>query len=142
MLESQDERVCLEARRHGIVLVRAFLRAAAIGGASVPPLVLGWPFTAAGTVLLVAAAATAVAAAWRWERTRIVVTTHKLFVVSGTLRRRAAAVRFARVGAVEVEQTLLGRFLGYGTIVAGDLQVEYVPHPRRLYGLVDRLCAS
>lgn len=142
MLDSPDERVCLEARRHGIVLVRAFLRAAAIGGAGVPLLVLGWPFTAGGTALLVVAAVTAVAAAWRWERTRIVVTTHKLFVVSGTMRRRAAAVRLARVGAVEVDETLLGRLLGYGTIVAGDLEVAYVRQPRRLYGLVDRLCAS
>ena len=30
---------------------------------------------------------------WRWERTRVVVTTEKLFVVHGTLRRRVAAVR-------------------------------------------------
>ena len=142
MLDSPDERVCLEARRHAIALVGPFLRAGAIGGCGVPLLVLGWPFTAGGTALLAVAAATAFVAAWRWERTRIVVTTHKLFVVSGTLRRRAAAVRFARLGTVEVEQTLTGRLLGYGTLTAGDLEIPFVPQARRFYGLVDRLCAS
>jgi len=29
--------------------------------------------------------------------------------------------------------------LGYGTIVAGDLEITYVPEPRRIYGLVERL---
>ena len=47
------------------------------------------------------------------------------FVVHGTLRKRAAAVRLARVGALEIEQSLLGRLLGYGTIVAGELEIDY-----------------
>jgi hypothetical protein len=41
-------------------------------------------------------------------------------------------VRFARVGPVEVEQSLAGRLLGYGTLIAGDLEVPYVPDPRRV----------
>ena len=53
--------------------------------------------------------------------------------------RRAAAVRLSRLGAVEIEQSLVGRLLGYGTIVAGDLEIDYVPEPRRVYGLVERL---
>ncbi len=142
MLETADERVCLEARRHGVALARPFLRAAAMGCAGAVLLVPGWPFTPAGTLLLAIAAVSAGAAVWRWERTRIVVTTQKLFVVSGTLRRRAAAVRLARVGAVEVEQTLAGRLFGYGTLIAGDLEIPYVPQPRQVYGLVDRLGAS
>ena len=44
-----------------------------------------------------------------------------------------------RLGAVEIEQSLAGRFMGYGTIVAGDLEIDYVPKPRRVYGLVERL---
>ena len=76
---------------------------------------------------------------WRWERTTVVVTSEKLFVAHGILRRRAAAVRLTRVGAIEVEQTLPGRLLGYGTIVAGELEIDYVPAPRRVYGLVEQL---
>ena len=54
----------------------------------------------------------------------------------GTLRRRIAAVRLERVGAVEVDQSLVGRLLGYGTLVAGPLEITYVPQPRSLHGLV------
>ena len=84
-------------------------------------------------------AAIALRAVWKWERTRVILTTEKLFVVHGTFHRRAAAVRLSRLGAVEIEQSLVGRMLGYGTIVAGDLEIDYVPEPRRVYGLVERL---
>jgi hypothetical protein len=38
-------------------------------------------------------------------------------------------VTLARAGAVEVEQSFLGRLLGYGTLVAGELEVPYVARP-------------
>ena len=50
-------------------------------------------------------------------------------------------MRLARVGAVEVERTLLGRMLGYGTISAGDLEIRYVPEAEEVCGLVQRLAA-
>jgi len=75
---------------------------------------------------------------WMWEQTRVVHTNEKLFVVHGTFHRRAAAVRLSRLGAVEIEQSLVGRLMGYGTIVAGELEIDYVPEPRRVYGLVER----
>jgi hypothetical protein len=46
-------------------------------------------------------------------------------------------VRLERVGAVEVDQSLLGRMLGYGTLSAGPLEITYVPQPRSAYGLVE-----
>ena len=64
------------------------------------------------------------------------LTDEQLAVVRGTLRRRIAAVRLERVGAVEVDQSLVGRLLGYGTLVAGPLEITYVPQPRSLHGLV------
>ena len=64
------------------------------------------------------------------------MTTEKLFVVHGTVRRRAAAVRLAQVGAIEVDQGLFGRLLGYGTLVAGELEIAYVPQPRTVGTLV------
>ena len=138
MLTTPHERVRLEARRHEVVLVGAFLRALALtvgGGAC---LALGWPWSIAGPALVGLGAFLALLAVWRWERTRVVLTTDKLFVVHGTLRRRAAAVRLNRVDTIEVEQTLVGRVLGYGTVVAGDLEIPYVPEPRRIYTLVAR----
>jgi uncharacterized membrane protein YdbT with pleckstrin-like domain len=99
------EEVKLEARPHGVALVVPLTR----------PLVLA------------GAALTAFRAVWRWDRTRLVLTSEKLFVVYGIARRRAAAVRLSRVPALEWEQGPLGRVLGYGTLVAGDFEVPYVP---------------
>jgi uncharacterized membrane protein YdbT with pleckstrin-like domain len=134
------ERVCLDERRHAVVLAGPFARALALAMVGIGCMAVGWPATIAGVALQMLAAAIALRAVWGWEQTRVVLTTEKLFVVHGTLRRRAAAVRLARIGAVEIEQGLLGRLLGYGTIVAGDLEITYVPKPRRVYGLVERLC--
>jgi hypothetical protein len=48
-------------------------------------------------------------------------------------------VGLSRVGSFEVEQSLLGRVLGYGTLIAGDLEVSYVSQPRELCRIVERL---
>ena len=130
------EQVYFEERRHGIVLVGSFVRALALAVPGLVAVVIGWPATIAGVALLCVAAAIVLRAVWRWERTLVVLTTEKLFVVHGTLRRHAAAVRLARVGPVEIEQSLIGRLLGYGTIVAGDLEITHVTQPTRI---VDRL---
>jgi uncharacterized membrane protein YdbT with pleckstrin-like domain len=142
MVTSGWERVCLEERRHAVVLAGPFLRALGLAAVGIGLMAIGWPASIAGVALQALGAFVAFRAVWNWERTRLVLTTEKLFVVHGTLRRRAAAVRLARVGAVEIEQSLLGRLLGYGTIVAGELEIEYVPGPRRVYGLVERLSGS
>ena len=141
MVTSGWERVCLDQRRHPVVLAGPFLRALGLAAVGIGCMALGWPASIAGVLLQALAAVIAFGAVWRWERTRFVLTTEKLFVVDGTLRRRAAAVRLARIGPVEIEQSLLGRLLGYGTIVAGELEIDYVPQPRRVYGLVERLSA-
>lgn len=139
MLERDDERICLDARRHGVVLARPLARALALACAGGGALWLGWPATVAGAALLSAASLLAVRAVWRWDRTRLVVTPERLFVVHGVLRRRAASVRLREVEAIELEQTLPGRLLGYGTLVVGALEVAYVPQPRRVYHLLERL---
>jgi uncharacterized membrane protein YdbT with pleckstrin-like domain len=65
----------------------------------------------------------------RWDRTHLVVTGSTLVVERGFLRRRSSSVSLN--GTVfEVERPLLGRILGYGTVVAGDLEIDCVP--RRL----------
>ena len=135
MLAAQ-ELVRLDCRRHGVVLVRPLLRAVLLTGVGVGFVAAGWPASLPGPFLMLLGAIVALRAVWRWERTHVVVTTEKLFVVHGTVRRRAAAVRLARLGAVEVEQSLLGRLLGYGTVIAGELEIPYVPAPRELARLV------
>jgi len=141
MVTSGWERVCLDERRHAIVLALPFARALGVAAIGIALMAIGWPASILGVALQALAAGIALRAVWNWEQTRVVLTTDKLFVVHGTLRKRAAAVRLARIGAVEIEQGLVGRLLGYGTIVAGDLEIEYVPRPRQVYGLVERLTA-
>lgn len=134
-----EERVLVDERRHGIVLVRPLGRALLLAMLGVTGFALGWPASLPGAVLLVAAAGYAVAAVWRWDRTHVIVTTEKLFVSHGIVRRRAAAVHLARVATVELDQSLLGRMLGYGTLVAGDLEVECVPRAREVSRVVERV---
>jgi uncharacterized membrane protein YdbT with pleckstrin-like domain len=139
MLAHPDERVCFDARRHGVVLARPLAQAAALAGTGAVLLALTWPLQVPGAALVVAAAAVCLRAVWRWERTHLVVTTEKVCLVDGTLRRRAASVRLRAVEKLELEQSFPGRLLGYGTLVAGSLEIEHVPQPRSVYRLVERL---
>jgi membrane protein YdbS with pleckstrin-like domain len=134
-----EELVLVDERRHGIVLVRPLGRALLLAILGWTGIALGWPASLPGAVLLLAGALYALAAVWRWDTTHVVVTTEKLFVSHGIVRRRAAAVRFAKVATVELDQSMLGRLLGYGTIVAGDLEIECVPRVREVGGVVERL---
>ena len=95
-----------------------------------------WGVGLVGALLLAAGAAVALVAVWRWDRTHVVLTDEKLFVAYGLAQRRAAAVRLERVGAVEVEQSPLGRLLGYGTVIAGNLEIPYVPRPSEICRLL------
>jgi uncharacterized membrane protein YdbT with pleckstrin-like domain len=141
MRERDDEQVILEARRHGIVLVAPLLRSLALALAGAALLLVPWPGSIGAPVVIGVAALLALRCVWRWEATRLVVTRERLLVSSGILRRRQAGVRFARLGPVEVEQSLLGRLLGYGTLVAGDLEVSCVARPREVGRLVERLAS-
>jgi uncharacterized membrane protein YdbT with pleckstrin-like domain len=139
MLASPEERVCLDARRHGIVLARPLAQAVVLAAAGAVLLLQAWPLQVLGAALVVVGALVALRAVWRWERSHLVVTTEKVFVVDGTLRRRASAVRLRTVENLELEQSLPGRLLGYGTLVAGPLEIDHVPAPRDVYRLVERL---
>ena len=86
MLASDEERVCLDARPHGVVLARPLGQALALAAAGGVLLALPWPSQVPGALLVIAGALLALRSVWLWERTHLVVTTEKLFVVSGTLR--------------------------------------------------------
>ncbi|HXZ58416.1 MAG TPA: PH domain-containing protein [Gaiellaceae bacterium] len=139
MLASPEEQVCFDARRHGVVLARPFTEALVLAGAGGILVAQPWPLLLPGAALVIVGALLALRAVWRWERTHLVVTTEKLFVAEGTVRRRASAVRLRSVEKLELEQSLAGRVLGYGTLVAGPLEIDHVPEPRNVYRLVERL---
>jgi uncharacterized membrane protein YdbT with pleckstrin-like domain len=126
----------IEAHRHGIALARPFFRALVLALAGAACFLAPWTAAAAvGAVLLALAAALAVVAVARWDRTRLLVTGSTLVVEHGFLRRSSASVSLN--GTVfEIERPLLGRILGYGTVIAGELEIDCVP--RRLTRLLQQ----
>ena len=139
MLADAHEEIYLEARRHGVVLARPIGWAIILAGIGGVLATLPWPVSVGGATVVALGALVALRAVWKWERTRVVVTTEKVFVVNGTWRRRARAVRLAAVEAVELEQSFPGQLLGYGTVVVGPLALDHIPRPKSVYHLVDRL---
>lgn len=117
------------------------MRAVLLAAGGILLLALPWPVPALGALLLVVAALGALVAVVRWDRTRFVVTTEKVFLVHGVTRRRASAVMLSSLRLVALDQTLPGRMLGYGTLQAGPLEVEYVPRAKHVRDLVERLAA-
>jgi uncharacterized membrane protein YdbT with pleckstrin-like domain len=139
MLASKEEQVCLDTRRHGIVLARPVTHALVLSLVGAILLIQPWYLQVVGAAFMVLAALVCLRAVWMWERSHLVVTTEKLFVVDGTLRRRASAVRLRSLENLELEQSATGRLLGYGTLVAGTLEIDHVAEPRDVYRLVERL---
>jgi hypothetical protein len=129
------EYIRFDERPHAAALARPLARSLALALAGAL-LVLTEPASLGlvGALLLAAGALLGLAAVWRWDRTELVLTSEKLLIVYGIAQRRAAAVRLERVGPVEMEQSVPGRILGYGTVIAGDLEIPFVPDP-------DRVCA-
>lgn len=117
----------IQTHRHGIVLVRPFVRSLLLAAAGVACFFAPWqPFAVAGAVLLTVAAFLVVIAVARWDRTHLELTPNALVVEYGFLRRGTASVSL-NATVFEIERPLLGRLLGYGTVVAGDLEIEAVP---------------
>jgi membrane protein YdbS with pleckstrin-like domain len=117
----------VEAHRHGIALARPLFRALVLALAGAACFLAPWTATAAaGALLLALAAVIVVVAVARWDRTHLAVTGDALVVEHGFLSRKTASVAFAGT-VIEVERTLLGRLLGYGTVVAGELEIRCVP---------------
>ena len=133
------EEVRLDARPHGVALVQPLLRPLAVAGAGAVLVFVGQEYWIAGIVgagLLVLSALLAFRAVLRWDRTRLLLTSERLTVVYGVARRRSASVALAHAPALELEQGILGRLFGYGTLVAGDFEVPYIPDARRIRKVV------
>jgi uncharacterized membrane protein YdbT with pleckstrin-like domain len=142
MRPRRDEEVYLDARLHGVVLARPIARSSLLVVLGIAALLV--PFAAAavvGALLIGAGALFMLRAVWQWERTHLVVTTEKVYLLKGTLHRRARAVRLQAVDAVEVDQSLVGQLLGYGTVVVGPLTVGHIAHPGDVCRLVERLAS-
>ena len=138
-MDAAAEEVCLDARRHGVVLARPLAQSLGLAVTGGILLTQFWALALLGALAIAAGAITALRAVWRWEWTRFVITTERVYLAQGSLHRRAKAVRLGAIDAIELEQSAAGRLLGYGTVVVGPLEVEHVPEPREVTQLVERL---
>ena len=142
MRPRRDEEVYLDARLHGAVLARPIFRSGLLVVLGIAAMLV--PYAAGpglGAVLIAAGAFFTLRAVWQWERTRLVVTTEKVYLLNGTLHRRSKAVRLQLVDAVEVDQSLVGQLFGYGTVVVGPLRVRHIARPGEVCNLVERLAS-
>jgi len=89
------EEVRINERPHGAALAKPMGRALALAIAGAVVVLVGssltWGVAAVGALLVAAGAVAAFVAVWRWDRTHVVLTSQKLFVVYGLAQRRAAS---------------------------------------------------
>jgi hypothetical protein len=75
-----------------------------------------------------------------WPVSYLAVTDGRLVLIGGLLRRTAAATPLDLVTGLTLHRTVLGRLLGYGTLIVTTpsrrqafRKVRYVPYPEQLY---------
>jgi len=136
-----DERIVFRTRLHPVVFTGAVGFAAFVIG--VAALVVVRNPLAPGTARTLLLGGLAVAAGGfvmpvlRWRRTEFAVTPRRLLATVGLLPARVVELRHGEA-AVEVEQTLGGRLLGYGTVVLGDVVFHRVARALVLQAAVPR----
>ena len=142
MRPNRDEEIYLDSRLHGAVLARPIFRSLLLVLLGIAALIVPFtPATVLGAALIAAGAFFTLRAVWQWERTHLVVTTEKVYLLNGTLHRRSRAVRLQMVDAVEVDQSLVGQLFGYGTVVVGPLKVGHIARPGEVCDLVESLAS-
>ena len=142
MRPRRDEEIYLDARLHGAVLARPIFRSSLLVLLGIAAMLVPYAAGAVvGAILIAAGAFFTLRAVWQWERTHLVVTTEKVYLLNGTLHRRSKAVRLQMVDAVEVDQSLVGQLFGYGTVVVGPLKVGHIAHPGDVCQLVESLAS-
>ena len=74
-----------------------------------------------------------------WPTTYLIVTEKRMVVIGGLASRTAAAMSLDKVTGLTLQRTVLGRLLGYGTLIVAlhgrrqaSSKVRYVPYPEQL----------
>ncbi|HEY7483712.1 MAG TPA: PH domain-containing protein [Streptosporangiaceae bacterium] len=75
-----------------------------------------------------------------WTMLYFIITEYRVILISGVLNRRVAMMPLGKISDVSLDRSVLGRMLGYGTIVlesTGQEQalrnVVFMPYPEQLY---------
>lgn len=121
------ESVAYRARLHWVVMAPALIAGAVLDVIACALLVGAFlwqgPRGEVSMPLVITAAALAVigsgwvaAGAIRRRATEIAVTTRRVLIKSGLVRRRTTEVLLAKVESVAIEESVVGRMLGFGTV--------------------------
>lgn len=62
-----------------------------------------------------------------YQATELAVTNKRIIVKLGVIRRATTELYLTRIEGVEVEQSILGRILGYGTVYVRGIGTEIAP---------------
>jgi uncharacterized membrane protein YdbT with pleckstrin-like domain len=113
------ERVLARATLHWVIYFSGLVVLAAGGGIAIlaRPVRGLVPLLDIVALVPVALGLVLILRAWfRWWGTEIAVTDHRVIYKSGIISRRTVEMNVEQIESVEVDQSVLGRMLGYGDI--------------------------
>ena len=115
-LLAPDETIRFKARRHWLVYGYAiFMLALLVASLALPQNLHGEKFLVA--IFLVPLAGIAALFAWIRRATMVVaVTNHRLICKNGLIARHTVEMNLDKIESVDVDQTVLGRMFGFGTV--------------------------
>jgi uncharacterized membrane protein YdbT with pleckstrin-like domain len=115
-----DERIVRITREHWITLLSAILVDIAISivivGLSVLGIIASPPWTWFGLLLLVVPVGHLIFRLWVWWNRQYVVTGRRIIQVTGNFNKRVSDTALEKINDILMEQTALGRLLGFGDI--------------------------
>jgi uncharacterized membrane protein YdbT with pleckstrin-like domain len=139
-----DETVAARKRLHWVIFLKPFL------SGLIPLSVAAFGAVLESELLvLVGLVGLAIAGIWgavvlvRYLSTEFAVTNKRLIRKEGVLSHSSRELHLSKLESVQVEQTLTGRMLGYGTMIVsgtGGLHhvFELIPHPLRFREVIQR----
>lgn len=119
------ERVVYETQLHWLIYLRAILAlivcglllGGALSVASDQKQYFSLALWIAAAIFALLALSTALGAFIRRTTTELAITNHRVIYKTGLLSRHTLEMNRSKVESVDVNQTILGRILGYGTII-------------------------
>lgn len=106
-----NERILWQGREHWTKAFAVPLWATVFG------VLLAVPTAGISLILVVAAPLGALLAWIQWQSVELAVTDQRVIAKTGLLSRRVEEVRLRQVESTNVDQGVIGRLMGYGTVV-------------------------
>jgi hypothetical protein len=142
-LASDEEEQRINVRRHPAVLIKPI---AVVLGALIIVVTLGGTVLQDNRVALVIIwmvyGVLLIWLAWKaiaWYMERFIVTSKRMMLASGVLRRRVAMKQLANLTDLSFQKSLLGRILGYCELIVESVgqealeTIDHIPYPEQIY---------